>query len=97
MPPSWNNHDLNFFSIKHLRFLFNVTLYYRNCPEWIYILIFEILCYLIVPQIPFIEKLFSKLIWIIPSRWILKLNCSLSLLATCNIRMITIIKTLCFQ
>jgi hypothetical protein len=97
MPPSWNYHYFYFFSIKYLCFLFNITLYYWYCPEWIYILIFEILCDLIVPQIPFIEKLFSKLVWIIPSWWILKLNCGLPLLTTCNIRMIAIIKTLSFQ
>lgn len=97
MSPSWNYHYLYFLSIKHLCFLFNVALYYWNCPKGINILKFEILCNFIVPQIPFIEKLFSKLIWIIPSRWILKLNCGLPLLTACNIRMIAIIEALGFQ
>ena len=90
-------HYLYFISIKNLRFLFNVALYYWNCPKWINILKFEVLRYFIVPQISFIEKLFSKLIWIIFSGGILKFDCSLPLLTACYICMITIIKALGFE
>lgn len=90
-------HNFYFLSIKHLSFLFNVALYYRNSPKRINILKFEVLSYFIVPQISFIHKLFSKLIWIIFSGGILKFDCGLSLLAACYICMITIIKALGFE
>jgi hypothetical protein len=94
MPPSWYYHYLYFLFIEHLRFLFYVALYYWNRPKWIDILKFEVLSDFVVPQISFIEKLFSKLIWIIFSGRILKLDSGLPLLTTCYVRMVTIIKAL---
>jgi len=94
MSSSWYYHYFNFISIKYLSLLFNVALYYRNGPKWVNILKFEILSDFVVPQISIIEKLFSKLVWIIFTRRELKLYCSLSLLATRYVCMITIIKAL---
>ena len=94
MPPSRYYHYLYFLFIERLRFLFYVALYYWNRPKWIDILKFEVLSDFVVPQISFIEKLFSKLIWIIFSGRILKLDSCLPLLTTCYVRMVTIIKAL---
>ena len=94
---SWYYHYLNLISVKCLCFLFYVALYYWNGPEWVNILKFEILGDFVVPQISIIKKLFSKLIGIIFSGSVLKLNSGLPLLAASYVRMITVVKALSLQ
>lgn len=67
---------------------------YRHRPKRVNFLKFKVLSYFIVPNIPLVQKLLSKLIGVILSWLELKVERSLSLQTACDIGMVAVVKAL---
>ena len=95
MPSPRYQHDVKIETLEEGSLLLNIPLNDWNRPKGINVLILKISDNSVIKLIAFVHELIPLPIGVILS--FLKLYCSLSLLTTCHIGVITIIKALVLQ
>ena len=89
-----NEHHIDLQPIEILSPLLDISLNYRHRPKGVNVLKSEILHDFVVPMISFVQEFFTESVWIVAGRIVFELYRRLPLLTRCEIRIITVIKSL---